>query len=324
MRDAEAARAAELAEESGFLTMTDLVQGGFDRDLARREVKAARWQRPIRGYYVPHAKAIDDKTLARLATSYAGEQSLLTGLIAARAMGMRWIPSLPGGQVLVPAATRRRSTGPIQVRRSAHCGELRGWKWEGVRLAIPGRVVLDSAMALPSLRDVRGVVMGAVADRLATPDELMQLLSHEPRNGTALLRRAIADARDGAASPPEAELVDELRGCGLPFLVNPELRIHGKSLGFTDGYFVGPGAGWEVDSRERHEGDEQFDVTLGRHTAFGGHGLVLAHPTPRRIRTSKAETVEAVLNVARARLLLPPGLREPVGLEVIPRGPVIR
>ena len=119
-------------------------------------------------------------------------------------------------------------------------------------------------------------------------------------------------------------MADALRGCRLPFLLNPELRMNGKLLGYPDGYFLGLGAGWEVESRERHEGDESFDETLGRHTVFGGHGLVLAHPTPRRIRQDPVLAASSVLRVARARLLLPSGLREPQGLEVIPRGPVLR
>lgn len=323
MRTDEAARAASLAAEVGFLTAADLALGKFDPDLARREVAAKRWQRPIRGFYVPHMQSLGDATLARLATTYAGERSLLTGLIAARALKLRWVPPLPGAHVLVPDEIRRRSAGPVQVRRSAGCDEGEASVWQGIRVAPPERVVLDSALTLRNLRDVRGLVLGAVADRWTTADELTELLRHEPRNGTALLRRAIRDARGGSASPPEAELVDLLRGCGIPFLVNPELRINGKSIGFPDGYFVGLGAGWEVDSRERHEGDEQFDATLGRHTSFAGHGLVLAHPTPRRIRTQSNETVAAIIAVARARMLIPAALREPAGLEVFPRGPTI-
>jgi hypothetical protein len=324
MRTQEAARAAELASAKGYLTSAELERNCFDEDLARREVSADRWQRPARGFYVPHREPLDDVTLARIAVEYGGDQSLLTGLIAARALKMRWVPTLPGAQVLVPDSVRRRSTDAIAVRRSAGYASLSGWCWQGIATAPAERIVLDAAMRLPSLGLVRGLVLGAVADRWTTPDELTDLLAHEPRNGTALLRQAVRDARDGSASPPEAELVDALRGCRIPFLVNPELRLGGRTIGFPDGYFVGLGAGWEVDSRERHEGEEAFDATLGRHTTFGGHGLVLAHPTPRRIRMDTAGTAAAVLTVAQARLLLPPSVREPAGLEVVPRGPVIQ
>lgn len=324
MRTKEAARAAELAAAKGYVTSTQLEREGFDEDLARREVSAERWQRPLRGYHVPHRDRLNDVTLARLAVAYGGNGSLLTGLIAARALKLRWVPTLPGAQVLVPDDVRRRSTGLISVRRSAQCSTLTSWCWQGIAVAPAERIVLDAAMSVKTLGEARGLVLGAVEDRWTNADELTKLVSHEPRNGTALLRRAIRDAVDGSASPPEAELVDLLRGCRIPFLVNPELRLGGETIGFPDGYFVGLGAGWEVDSRERHEGEDEFDATLGRHTTFGGHGLVLAHPTPRRIRRTGADTAAAVLAVARARLAIPPQLREPQGLEVIPRGPVLR
>lgn len=321
----EAAKAAAIAaRHGGFIRTKQLTAAGIDEDLARREVLAKRWQRPIRGYYVPHPDPLPDLVLARMATSYAGPSSLLTGLIAARALRMRWVPTLPGAQVLVPADVRRRSTALLSVRRCAALPELTPWLWDGVRMAPPARVVLDSALRLGTLRDVRGVVLGAVADGLTTPEAIAALLALEPFNGTALLRHAVADAAEGAASPPEAEMADALRGCGQPFLLNPELWMDGQLVGSPDGYFVGSGAGWEVDSRERHEGDESFDDTLGRHTTFGGHGIVLAHPTPRRIRAQTDATAAAVLAVAQARLLLPADVREPRGLVVVAKGPILR
>ena len=324
MRHHEAARAASLTNPGGLLTTQRLAATGFDEDLARREVGAGRWQRPARGRYLPSAERLDDLTLARVATSLAGERSLLTGLIAARALRLRWVPTRPGAQVLVPADVRRRSQDRIVVRRCAGIADLEPWLWHDVRVAPADRVLLDCALGLSELREIRGLVLGAVADDRASVEEMTRLLAAEPRNGTALLRRALRDAADGAASPPEAEMADALRGCTLPFLLNPELRLNGTLVGYPDGYFVGLGAGWEVDSRERHEGDESFDETLGRHTLFGGHVIVLAHPTPRRIRQDPMLAASGVLNVARARLLLPADLREPRGLEVIPRGPVLR
>src|SRR5436190_13688868 len=251
MREREAARAAAIAgQHGGFLTPRQLAAAGLDEDLARREVAAGRWQRPIRGYYVAHTDALPGEVLARIATSYAGPSSLLTGLIAARALRMRWVPTLPGAQVLIPAGMRRPSTRLVRVRRCAALPELTAWQWEDVRVAPAPRVALDGALRLGTLRDVRGLVLGAVADELTTPEELAMLLAGEPLNGTALLRQAIADAADGAASPPEAEMADALRGCGQPFLLNPEIWIDGALVGSPDGYFSGLGAGWGADRRE--------------------------------------------------------------------------
>ena len=324
MRQPEAARAADLAKAGGgFITTSDLTAAGIDEDLARREVAAGRWQRPARRIYVPDTEPLDDVLLARIAVAYAGPRAVITGLIAARALRMRWVPTRPGAQVLVAPEVRRRSVANIRVRRSAGLDALDTWTWHDMSVAPAARVVLDCGLVLPTLREVRGVVLGAVADKQTNPVELRELLSTEPRNGTALLRRATADALRGAASPPEAELADELHGCGQPFLLNPEMYVDGTFVGCLDGYFPGLGAGWEVDSRERHEGDASFDATLARHTVFGGHGIVLAHPTPRQIRADRPAVAAGVLAVATARLRLPPHAREPRGLRIVPRGPLV-
>jgi hypothetical protein len=195
---------------------------------------------------------------------------------------------------------------------------------EDVTFTAAHRAVFDGALQLADLRSVRGLVLGAVADRATTVEEQVQILQSEPRNGTAMLRRAVRDAARGCASPPEAELVDSLIGCRLPFLVNPEVYVDDILVGIADVWFVGLGCGSEMDSRERHGADDDFDSTLARHDVFGGYGLVLSHLTPRRFRRDPAAAVTAVLNVARARLRLPAGLREPPGLRVVPRGPQLR
>jgi hypothetical protein len=277
-----------------------------------------------RGHYLPHAQTPAGPELAALVLDYAGPRALLTGHLAARAAGMRWVPDDERVQALVPAEVRRRPRPPFSVRRTAGFDELVPWLWHGLPMAPPPRIVLDTALATPSLRDVRGVVLGAVLDGWTTPEELAQLVACEPRNGTRLLNRAIRDASHGAASPPEAECADALRGCGLPFLLNAELWVGSRFVGKPDGYFVGLGAGWEVDSREHHETERDFDRTLARHDGFGGYGLVLAHLTPKRMRRDPAQAADAVLAVARRRLLLPPHLREPEGLRIVPKGPLLR
>ena len=305
-------------------TTPALTASGVARDTPRRLAERGDWRRLARGLYLPHARPPTEFDLASAVLHYAGRPALLTGRIAARALGMRWIPAVERAQALVPAETRRRAHPLFGVRRTSRFAELEPWTWSGLPVAPPERVVLDAALSACALRDARGIVMAAIEDRWTTAEGLRALLQHEPRNGTGLLRSAIRDSEAGAASPPEAELVDALRGCGLPFLANPELRRGEVRIGFPDGYFVGLGAGWEVESRERHEGAESFDTTLRRHTIFAGHGVALAHVTPRQIRADGHGTAAAVLAVSRARLLLPAAVREPADLLVIPRGPLLQ
>jgi hypothetical protein len=179
------------------------------------------------------------------------------------------------------------------------------------------RAVVDAAHRSRSLRAARGIVLGAVSDKHATPDELDGILATCRRNGSAFARRAILDARRGCASPPEAELVDELIPLGVPFLVNPEIWVDGVKLGSPDVWALGTAVGGEVESAERHEGAQQAESTYDRHERFRGGGVDLVHLSVRRVRTNAAEAARYYLERAVA------GPPVPRGLVVVPRGPVL-
>lgn len=308
----------------GVLTASELATLGMSRSTADRLVTSDGWDRLGSGLYVVGGQPPDPSGLARGAQSYGGPTAIVSGLVAASAARLRWIPVARRAVLLIEGARRLRSTDFVTVRRCSTLNEVVRWQDGVVTYAGPTRAVFDAALQLPDLRSVRGVVLGAIADRRTSIEELRLVLLAEPRNGTALLRRALLDAHRGCASPPEAELVDALLGCRQPFLVNPQIYVDDVLVGSADVWFLGLGCGSEMDSRERHEADRDFDNTLGRHDRFGAHGLVLSHLTPRRFRRDPAAAVSAVLAVARTRLSLPPALREPPGLRVVPCGPLLR
>jgi hypothetical protein len=165
-------------------------------------------------------------------------------------------------------------------------------------------------------------VLGAVADGQTSPADLLALLDAGAVGGTAWARRAVRDARRGAASPPEAELADGLLGCGHRFYVNPEVRVLGRFVGFLDVYLVGTGVGAEMDSKERHGEQEALDDTLVRHEHVSSSGLSLVHVTPTRYRADPAGFRTRLLEAVAGRRRR--GLGEPEGLEVLPRGPLLR
>ena len=315
---------AAAAAVGGVLTTEELRALGMSRSTADRLVASGAWQRLAPGIYLIIPAPHDPYGLARGAQLYGGPDTVVSGLLAAQALRMRWIPEASKALLLVEGSRRLVATDFVKVRRSSKLSSVERWERDGVTYATWPRATFDAAIELHQLQSVRGVVLAAVADRLTSVEEQRVLLEGEPRNGTALLRRALRDAERGCASPPEAELVDGLLGCRLPFLVNPEIYVDDVLVGIADAWFVGLGCGAEMDSRERHEGEDEFDSTLGRHDRFGGHGLVLSHLTPRRFRRDPAAALSAVLAVARTRLALPIGLREPRSLRVVPRGPLLR
>lgn len=214
----------------------------------------------------------------------------------------------------------RPSSDRVTLRRTKEFEDLQTWRRAGLDLAAAERAIVDGARELLDLRDVRGVVLGAVADTWAEVDGLRRQLDRTQQNGSGLTRRALLDAERGCASPPEAELVDGLVGCGVPFYVNPELRLHGRLLGSPDIYLPGLGTGGEVDSVERHEEDDAgVESTYDRHERITGAGVDLVHLSVRRIRRDVDEAVRYLLQRARQRRD-----PEPAGLTVIPRGPLLQ
>lgn len=322
MSSAAIRRAVELARLShGIVTTQQLLTAKLRPAMAKRQVQAGRWQRPARGVYVTHRRPLTGLDLGHVAAALVDGRVVLSGLVVARELGLRWVPDSSGLLALVDAELRTPSSGRITLRRTKQFGELETWRRDGLELAPAERVVIDAARELSNLRDVRGVVLGAVADGWATPEELRLVLDGTARNGSGLARRALADAVRGCTSPPEAELVDALVGCGRPFYVNPQLLLDGALLGSPDVWFPDCGLGGEVDSVERHGSAADVENTYDRHERLTGFGVELAHVSVRRIRRDAADAAAWLLGraVAAARTASPPK-----GLVVVPRGPLLR
>ena len=115
-------------------------------------------------------------------------------------LGLRWLPEDGTVLGLVAPELRTPSSDRVVLRRTDDLCSLQTWWRGGVELAPVQRAVVDAARETPALRDVRGIVLGAVADGWADADTLDAVLATTQRNGSGLTRRAIGDARRGAAS----------------------------------------------------------------------------------------------------------------------------
>lgn len=281
------------------------------------------WSADLPGIYVIDRLDRDDLVKAQLAVEFAGEGAAVTGLLACRWYGLRWVPDSDTVQVLVePERRRRGSTGFVLVRRCNALPSLTLGDYEGIAVAPLAQAVIDGTREAKTLRDVRGLVLGAVADRRCTTEELLAVLDRGGRAKTRWARRACVDAQRGAASPPEAELVDGLLATGVPFYCNVEVLVEGESLGIADVWLVGTGVGGEIDSRERHEASDLLDGTLLRDKRFLRAGAWLEHITPTRYRSNPAAFHHDLFAQARERQAK--GLGDPRGLELRPRGPLLQ
>ena len=336
--------AAELGRlRDGVVLAADLRLAGADPDTVRQAIRT-RWQVPVRGVYVLHRNSLSDVELARVALAHAGPQAVLTGGLVARRAGLRWLPELEGAMALVPAQVRRRgSEGLVLVRRCADLHDLDVEVVSGMPMAPMPQVVVDTCRQLIAirqtslgaassaryrevwedslLRDIRGVVLGAVADKHCTADQVLARVDAGAMRDSRLLRRACTDAARGAASPPEAELVDSLLETGVPFYCNVEVWRGDVLVAVLDVYLVGTGVGGEMESEEAHGESSLLDATLLRHARVERVGITLRHVTPRRHRADPAAFRDELFAVARARIA--EGLADPAGVRLVPRGPLL-
>jgi hypothetical protein len=245
---------------------------------------------------------------------------VVTGLVACRALGLPDVPEERVVEVLIPPGTRSVSTPFIVVHQSARPSAT--WQLRGVPYAAPVRAVVDGGRRLSDLQSVRALLLGAVARGACTGEELAAEVQAGAQRGSALVRRAADDACSGAWSAPEAEAAELVAhavtaGRLPPFLLNPLLHVDGQLVGRPDGWVVGTGVGWQVDSRRHHAADDDFDATLAVHDDYARYGLTLLHVTPRRLRLLRAAWVEALVAAVKAHAGV-----EPRGLTVQPVGPL--
>jgi hypothetical protein len=298
------------------LTSSDLSELRVWNGVAERKVRDGEWQRGARGVLLTCAEEPTAADLVAMARAHVGPHFVMTGLLVLAELGLPWLPAVEAAHVLVPPEVRRRGGKLLRVTRTSGYDELRTWRRYDALLARPDRAVVDAARAQSSLREVRGIVLGAVSRKAVTPQALHAVLDAGQRNGSALTRRAVRDAERGCASPPEAELVDALIGKGVPFYVNPKIYLGDVLLGSTDVWLVGRGVGGEVESVEWHGDDEQTESTYDRHERMTAPGLELVHLSVRRVRADVEE--------AAGHLLSTTPVTEPPGLRVVPRGPLLR
>jgi hypothetical protein len=258
---------------------------GLTRGPLRHRLRAGGpWQKLLPGVYLAVTGAVSPDQREMAALLHAGPRSALTGMAALRHFGFQ-VPDNYPIDVVVPVDVRRQGTGFVRVQRSERmpvdvCAEGE------IRFVLPARAVADAARRMRSAREVRVLIAETVQQQRCTIEMLNVELEHGPAQGSAFLRAALAEVREGIRSGPEGDLRVLLRRERLPMpTFNARLYDEKKALiAVADAWWDDAGVAAEVDSREYHYSAEDWQRTMRRHDRLVARGVLVLHFTPARIR----------------------------------------
>lgn len=276
----------------------------------RTELRRERWQRLATGVLLTRPDEPTRSDWINAGMALGGSVAVLSGWDAARLRGLGTV-SPPDPRVLVLVARgRSRVVGRVQLRpsrRPVRSSQLSALDDDlpSVRVAAPARAVCDTAVLYDRIAPVRSMVASAVQRTLCTPEELAAELRAAQRNGSRLLRLALADVIAGARSVAEAEAVALLRAGGVRgFVVNaPITGSDGRVRYVADLLWPPLRAIVEIDSREFHFSEAGWKQTMARHNALVDLDYVVKHYPPSELRLRKAPWARDVADWLAARAL---------------------
>lgn len=233
---------------------------------------------------------------AQVGLTIGGPDAVLSGwdVVRLRGLGTSWPPT-DWVLVLTSPGIRNRQIGCVRLRPSARPVRATTLAANdellpGARIAGTARAIADTALCYRKLSQVRAMVTAAVQRELCSPEALARELNACPRNGSALLRQAVADLCDDVHSVAEAEAVAALRVGGVRnYVVNaPIADPCGRLLYRVDLLWPELRAIIEIDSREFHFTEASWKATMTRHNVLTGMGYAVKHYPPSVIRADSA------------------------------------
>lgn len=298
--DVDAAAPRQVITRSELNTL-----GVTQRMIGRRIGHGGPWQRILPGVIMLRNGTPTPDQLVAAALKYAGEGAVVTGLAAARLHDMRKFAETEKVHLLLPHGRHRMSTGYVRTERTTRLPDV--VRKRGFPIADVARAVLDATRAMKQRADVEALIAESVQRGLTTTQKLAQELRDGPVRGSALSRGALVMISEGARSTAEADAVRLAARSGLP---RPRWNIRlstpsGLILPTPDGWFDEVCLAWEIDSYEYHLSPADYANTLRRHTILTGHGIVVVHTLPSRLRT-EPDAVIAELRAAYEKAALRP------------------
>lgn len=262
---------------------------GYTERKVRTALRHQRWQRLAPGVYLSRPDPPERADWIRAGLAIAGPAGVLSGWDAVRTHRLG-SDSPPTDEVLILCRNGGfRTVGHVRIRPSRRplstsYGVVPGIGW--IAVAACARAVADTSLVYRTLPPVRALVTSAVQARRCTIEQLEAELAAGPQQGSAQLRRAIADVLAGAASIAEAELAEVIQAAGLPqFELNvPIIDRAGRHIATADVLWRGLRAVLEVDSKQHHFMEADWAKTMRRHNLLMRSGFAIAHYPPAEFR----------------------------------------
>lgn len=291
------------------------------------------WQRLTRGILLTVPGEPTRADWINVGLELAAPTGAISGWDALRIIGLGALEP-PSSQVLVVAkAGDNRLVGRVRIRPTHR--PFTTWMLPGDHPDHPygevvhaARAVADTALQYRHFRPVRALIASAIQREVCRVEDLEVELEDGPRNRSGFLRRALEDVRGGAKSIAEAEAIEVLRHAPVPeFEANvPIVTASGVLIAEADCLWRELRAVLEIDSREFHFYESQWDKTRKKHSRLGRHGLSVDHHSPAELRGDSvlfAKQVEQWLRARAAELGIPyRPVPDPLRVPDIPGKPV--
>jgi hypothetical protein len=283
-----------LDQQHGVLARKQAREFGIGSStLAYRTQQGGPWRRLFPGVYLTDRGTPTVDQLDMAALLYAGDASLLTGRAALRRY--RILPSATGiVDVLVPTGTGLADRGYVRIHRTRRMPGIH-FQQAAIRFAAMPRAVTDAALGASTMRDMRAIVCLGVDRGGCALEDLTAELGRSRLRNSAILRTVIADVARGIRSVPEGDLMDLIDSSDLPMpLFNPRLYVDGAFLAAPDAWWEPFGVAAEVDSREYHFEEADWEHTMQRHARMTAVGIRVLHFTPRRIQAQPELVISTI------------------------------
>jgi hypothetical protein len=264
------------------------------------------WRQILPGVYLTVTGSPSQGQRETAALLYAGPQSVITGAVAVRRHNLR-CAGLNMLDVLVPADSRRKSTGYVQIQRTIRMPGLL-YTSGPLRFTAPVRAVADAARRMTRFGDVQALVCEAIQCGRCALDELVTELNEGPSAGTRWYRMALAEVSEGIRSAAEAQLKRLIDRSDLDRpMYNAELyTLDGLFLGRPDAWFARAGVAGEVDSRQYHLRAKDYETTTLRHNRMEAAGIHVLHWLPSTIKADPRRVIADLRSAIAAGNKCPP------------------